>query len=138
MIAIKIGDTFGQWKVIGEPSLSSKGKITLTDSRCACVCTGCSTESEVQVRNLVQGKSKACLSCAAVERHRRQKEMGEKHYTGTRKPNPENPLCPKCLTLMNVNCTYRKADGINRYYTCRKCGEVATRFFPYVEADKNV
>ena len=131
MLEIKVNEIFGQWKVIGKPSLSAKGNVTLADSKCQCICTGCGQEFQVQVRNLIQGKSRGCLSCAAVERHKRRKDAGIKHFTGTRKPRPENPTCPRCLTLMNVNCTYKKADGINRYYTCRKCGEVATRFFPY-------
>lgn len=136
MMGIKIGDVFGLWKVVGEPSLSTKGIIT-SESKCPCVCigVGCrngNKEFKIAASNLVNGESKSCRSCAGRERHKRMESLGIK--VSTSKPNPNNPLCPKCLINMKVSHgKFKTEKGTHNYYKCSKCSEKTKKFVPLSE-----
>lgn len=124
MLEIKIGDIFGLWKVVGEPTRSTRGNVT-SQSRYSCVCTACNKRFDVQFRSLISGSSKGCRSCAA-------KRKNSSVSVATRTPKKEKPLCPKCLieTTPFAGNTKTARGTLNRY-KCKKCGETVKKFFPY-------
>lgn len=60
----KVGDLFGRWLVIGDmvhrPRNGQSGK---TNRFIPCRCMQCEAESEVNVGNLLTGKTSGCLGC---------------------------------------------------------------------------
>ncbi|HLO51487.1 MAG TPA: hypothetical protein VK211_23945 [Kamptonema sp.] len=116
---IKIGTRFGLWEVIGEPSLSKKGKITQI-SKYPCICHGCNCKFDVENRYLLFGKSKGCKKCRTSQNIKELRTLNKIHCNG-RILSPKNPLCPSCQTLMKRSGRKTTQKGLQQYYKCGNC-----------------
>jgi len=105
-VEIKVGDRFGLWEVIGEPTLSTKGKVVgLSKYPCRCLGSECKIEKSVVRNNLIYGRSAGCRSCrtqdAQLARNERQgipcPRCGEATRKGSEnKGHPQRFHCTKC------------------------------------------
>lgn len=129
-VNLKVGDTFGLWKVTALPKYLPRGEV-MQVSKCTCLCANCGKEFQVQVRNLVGGKSKGCQKCRATEHAHNLRKMGIK---GGRVVNKNNPFCKQCGERMLVYSPPRKSvkqGGVIKWFKCPKCKITERHFFSY-------
>ena len=128
-VDLKVGDTFGLWKVTALPKYLPRGEV-MKVSKCTCLCASCGQEFQVQVRYLVGGKSKGCQKCRSIEHTRKNRELGIK---GGRIANKNNPLC-KCGKRLSIASRPRKSvkeNGVIKWFKCSNCKITERHFFSY-------
>lgn len=129
-VDLKVGDTFGLWKVTALPKYLPRGEV-MKCSKCTCLCASCGKEFQVQVRYLIGGKSKGCQKCRSIEHTRKNRELGTK---GGRTANKNNPFCKQCGERTLVYSPPRKSvkeNGVIKWFKCPSCKTTERHFLSY-------